>query len=165
MCGPAAVVLPIAAAAVSIGGQLFSGAAAHNQANYEAGIARQNAGLSEEQAHDSILNTQLEAQRRYREGGRLEGQQQAAMGANNIDLNYGSALDVQRDTKMITGEDVGQIYKAGYQRTRGYEMEAYNSRSQASAARAKGTAALISAGFGAASTALGAASQMSKGRK
>lgn len=163
MCGPAAVVpLMIASAAVTAMGQITSGIAAHNQANYEAGVAKQNAGFSEQQAQDSIQNTSLEAARRYREGGKLEGQQQTAMAANGIDLGFGSALDVQRDTKMITAEDVGQINKAGYQQTRGYEINAYNYRSQAAADRAKGSAALISTAFGVASTALGAASQISK---
>jgi len=162
MCLPLLPALAIASAVATAGGQIVAGTAAHNQAKYEAGLDEQNAKLSAQQANDANLNTNLEAQRRYREGGALAGRQQAAMAANGIDLGFGSAGQVQQDTKMITGEDVGQIYKQGAQRAKGFDIQAFNYKADASAQRAKASAATLSTVFGVAGTALGAASQISK---
>lgn len=165
MCVPIAIGLAIASAVATAGGQIVAGKAAHDQAKYAAGLDETNAKLSAAQANDANLNTNIEAQRRYREGGALAGRQTAAMAANGIDLGFGSAEQVQQDTKMITGEDVGQIYKAGAQRAKGFDIQSFNYKADASAQRAKASAATIGTIFGVASTALGAASQISSMKK
>ena len=167
MCLPAALAVPalIASTVVSSVGAVVSGIGQAQQANYQASVADQNRVLANNQARDSIDNTNLEAQRRYRALAQTQGNQQAAMAANGVDLNFGSALDVQRDTAMIGAEDASQIYKAGAERTKGYEINAFNFASQASAERAKASGAMIGGLFNAASTALGGASQISKMRK
>ncbi|MDB5707859.1 MAG: hypothetical protein JWN66_4975 [Sphingomonas bacterium] len=157
MCDP--VTLTIAATAVAIGGQVMSGIGQAQQYRYEAKIADQNAHLANEQAHDSIDNTNLEAQRRYRELSQTKGAQQAAMAANGLDLNFGSPVDIQKDTAMIGAEDLAQIYKSGFELTRSHEITAWNYKSQAAGKRAQATGALINAGFQAVGTALGGASQ------
>lgn len=165
MCGPLAVPLAIAATAMSAGGKLMEGAGQSAQFKYQASIDKTNASLAEGQARDSIANTNLEAQRRYRELSQTKGAQQAAMGANGVDLNFGSSVDVQRDTAMIGNEDVGQLYKAGHERTKGFEINAFNYNSQATANTAKSSSAMQGGIFGALSTALGGASQISGMRK
>jgi hypothetical protein len=160
MCGPVAAVLAVASAAVSAGGQIMSGIGQSQQYRYQANVAEQNKALAEGQAQDSILNTNLEAQRRYREASQMKGAQTAALAANGVDLNFGSAVDVQHDTSMIAAEDVAQIYKGGEARTKGYDISAYNYQAQANADRAKAKGAVTAGIFGAASTALGAASQV-----
>ncbi|MES1971780.1 MAG: hypothetical protein V4472_04920 [Pseudomonadota bacterium] len=159
MCAPVAVVLAAASTAISATGAVLGGIGAQQQANYQAGIADQNARLANEQARDSIDNTNLEAQRRYRDLAQTKGAQTAAMAANGVDLNFGSPAAIQKDTAMIGAEDIGQIYKAGNERTKGFEINAFNYRSEAAANRAKGSAALVQGIFGGLSTALGGASQ------
>ncbi len=158
MCGPAAA-LAIAAAAVTATGQVMNGIGQSQQDRYQAQVDDQNTKLANDQAHDSITDTNLEAQRRYRQLADAQGKQQAAMAANGVDLNFGSPVDLQQDTAMIGGEDVGQIYKTGYQRTHGYDIDAWNSRSQAAANRAKASGALTQGIFGGLSSALGGAKQ------
>lgn len=158
MCAPPAIAA--AATVVSMGGQFISGMSAASQARSQAVYADRNAALSEEQARTSIENTNIEAQRRYRDASQLEGRQTAAMAANGIDLSFGSALDVQRDSKMIASEDVGQIYQGGYQRTRGFEIDASNYRGEAAAQRNRAKGIMIGTAFQMASTALGGASQI-----
>jgi hypothetical protein len=160
MCPP---VLAIAAAAVTATGQVLNGIGQSQQFRYQAQIDDQNNKLANDQAYDSIANTNLEAQRRYRQLADEQGKQQAAMAANGVDLNFGSPADVQRDTAMIGGEDVGQIYKAGYQRTRGFDIDAWNSRSAAAANRAKASGALMQGIFSGLGSALGGASQLGGG--
>lgn len=162
MCDP--VSLTIATAAVTMGGQYVQGQAAYTNAKYEQAAATSNAALARDQAKQSIETTQKEAAQRYRAESQLEGQQQAAMGANGIDTTFGSAVSVQRDDKMIANEDVGNIYTAGRNRTTGYLMDAYNYRERAAAAHSAAKAAGWATAFGMASTALGAATQVSKMR-
>ena len=157
MCDP--VSLAVAATVVSTLGSVSAGIGQAQQYRYQAQIADQNARLANDQARDSIDNTNLEAQRRYRELAQMKGAQTAAMAANGVDLNFGSPVAIQKDTVMIGAEDVGQIYKGGNERTRGFDINAFNYRSQASANRAQASGALMKGIFEGLSTALGGASQ------
>ena len=163
MCDP--VTLMVAATVVTMAGQVTSGIGQANQYKYQASIDKQNAAISNAQARDSIENTNLEAQRRARELAQTKGAQEAAMGANGISLDFGSAVDVQKDTAMIGAEDAAQIYKAGNERTKGYEIHAFNYNASAAANKEKAKGAMTQAIFGAASTALGGASQIAGMKK
>lgn len=166
MCGPAlAAPLLIASTVLTAGSQIMSGIAQQGQANYAAGVANRNAGIAANQAKDAEANTQIEARRRYRESSQALGAQQAALAANGVDINFGTAVDLQRDSRMFAAEDVGQIYKAGSERAKGFDNEAWNYRAEARAQKAKGKGALIEGLFGAAGTALGGASQVAKMKK
>lgn len=160
MCDP--VTLTIAATAVAAGGQIMKGVGESQQYRYQANIDDQNAQLAAQQANDSNQNTNLEAQRRYRDASKVQGEQTAAMAANGLDLNFGSPVNVQQDSKMIANEDIAQIYKGGFERTRGFDINSWNYQSQAAAGRAKAKGAVMQGIFGAASTALGGASQVGK---
>ncbi|MEQ6413224.1 hypothetical protein ODX41_20165, partial [Salmonella enterica subsp. enterica serovar Enteritidis] len=107
MCEPTTALL-IASTAMSSIGAVTAGIGQAQHYRYQAQIADQNARLANEQARDSIENTNLEAQRRYRELAQMKGAQTAAMAANGVDLNFGSPVDIQKDTAMIGAEDVGQ---------------------------------------------------------
>lgn len=157
MCDP--VSLGIAATVVSTAGAVTSGIGQAQQSRYQAQIADQNARLANDQARDSIENTNLEAQRRYRALAQTKGAQTAAMAANGVDLNFGSPVDIQKDTAMVGAEDIAQIYKGGNERTRGFDINAFNYKSQAAANRAQASGALMKGIFDGVSTALGGASQ------
>ncbi|CAB4120768.1 hypothetical protein UFOVP5_5 [uncultured Caudovirales phage] len=160
MCDP--ISLTIAAAAVTAGGQIASGIGQAQQARYSATIADRNATLAADQGKRVEENTALEAQRRYRQSAQVLGGQQAAMAANGVDLNFGSAVDVSRDARMIAAEDVGQIYRQGSDQVKGLDIQGWNYRGEANAQRAKASGAIVNSVFSAASTALGGASQASK---
>lgn len=160
MCDPATMV--IAASAVAAASQVYSGFQQAGQARYAAGIADQNQRIAAQQAQDSENNTALEAQRRYRMLAQTKGAQEAALAANGVDLNFGTALDLQRDTAMIGAEDIGQIYKSGAERTRGLDIEGWNYGAEAKALRSKASGAIVGGFLNAAGTALGGASQVSK---
>lgn len=146
----------------SMAGQYVQGQGAYTTAKYQQSAADANAALASDQAKQQIDATKLEASRRYRQGAKLEGDQQAAMAANGIDTTFGSAVDVKRDTKMITGEDVGQIYKEGFNKTQGYLIDAYNERLKSGAAKSAASGAKWATGIGMLGTALGGASQINK---
>jgi hypothetical protein len=156
--------LTIAATAITAGSQIMAGIASANQANYAAEIADRNAKISAQQANDATENTKLEAQRRYRALAETKGRQQAAMAANGVDINFGTAVDIQRDTAMLGAEDIGQIYKAGNEQAVGFDREAWNNRAEASAQRSKAKNAKLLGFTQALGTVLGGASQVSKMR-
>lgn len=166
MCGPAlAVPMLIASTAVTAGASIMGGIAQSQQASYAANIAEQNRRIATTQANDAANNTALEAQRRYRQIGQTKGAQQAALAANGVDINFGTSVDLQRDTAMIGAEDIGQIYKAGNEKVVGLDREAWNYGAEASAQRAKGKGAIVQGILEAAGTALGGASQVAKMKK
>jgi hypothetical protein len=162
MCLPAAAAIPlaIAATAVTAGGQILNGVGQSQQLRYQARTDETNARMAEGQAKDSIENTNLEARQYLRQKSQLQGQQTAAMAANGVDLSFGSAADVQRDTNMIASEDLYQLYKGGNERTKGFEINAFNYRSRAAGERSQAKNAMTQAIFGAVGTALGGASQV-----
>jgi hypothetical protein len=163
MCDPVtATALMVASTAVAATGKVVEGVGQAQQFRYQATVDRENAKLANSQARDSIENTNLDARRRYRQLGQTKGAQTAAMAANGVDLTFGTPTDIARDTAMIGAEDISQIYKGGYERTRGFEINAFNFNSSAAGNRSKARGAEIGAAFGAASTALGGASQISR---
>jgi len=76
--------------------------------------------------------------------------------------DFGTPADTLADTEMLSREDTNRIYQQGNQRVRGYDIGASNYTAEASADRAKGSAALVSGLFSAGSTMLGGASQYKK---
>lgn len=160
MCDPVTISLAAAAAAaVSMVGTGFTALQASQQSKYQAKVADRNADLANEAAQQEQSNTRQEALAFYRKQAALKGQQRAAMSANGIDVNFGSAADVQADTEMLGREDARRLYDQGAQRSRGFEIEASNFGGEANAQRSAATGALIGGAFDMAGTALSAAKQ------
>lgn len=156
MCPPALV---IAATAVAAIGTAMSTMQAAKSATYQSRIAERNSQLSNEAARTEQENTRTEALRRYREIGALKGQQRTALAGNNVDLDYGNAALIQDDAEMMGREDVRHIYNQGFQRSRGFEIEAANYRGQSQAQRQARTGAIISGVTQIGTTVLGGAQQ------
>lgn len=152
MCGPA---LPLIAAGVMAAGQLVGGVMAMKQGAYEAKVARANSKLEGERAANEITRGMEERRSLSRKYSQIEGQQRAAMAANGIDAEFGSGADLLGDTAMLYREDMGLALDNNAAAVRGIDISASNYRQQAVAAKQRGGAAMIGAGFGAASTILG----------
>ena len=161
MCDPVSA-LAITAAVVSATGSVYGGLAANQQGKYEQRVADANAKLAASQANDAAERGALEARNYQRRVAHTQGRQQAAMAANGIDTNFGSALDVQRDTAMIAREDAQTIYDNAGNEIQGFDISANNYRAQGAAARARGSAAKTAGFIEAGSTLLGGASQFGR---
>jgi hypothetical protein len=164
MCLPvaAAPILAVAAGVMQGAGQLYQGAAAKSQSKYDAQVAKQNAGLEIEAAHQSVQQGQDESRDFWRDVSATKGQQVAAMAANGIDVGYGSAARAQDDTSQVARERASTLYRNIGERTRGHYINAQNYVQEAKAAKSRGQAAMTEGIFGAASSILGAASQYGK---
>lgn len=160
MCAPPAVAL--IAAGVAAAGSMASGLSQAGQLRQQANIAQRNAQEANQRAIDAIQRGQMERVQLDRRYSQIQGQQQAAMAANGIDLGFGSALAVSRDTQMLRNEDAATLYRNQSNALHGIDIEVSNYRAEAAAKRQAATGAIVSAGFGAASSILGGASQFSR---
>jgi len=159
MCLPLAPALAIASGAMSAAGSIVGGMQANAQGKYEAKLAKRNSEMEVEAYQEERGIAQDEARDFWRRVGAVKGQQTAAMAANNIDVNYGTAVNIAEDTQMQADEEFRNLTRNQQQRQRGHLINASNFTEEAKAARARGKAALVGSIFSAGSSLLGSASQ------
>jgi hypothetical protein len=100
---PVAGSLGIAGAGIGALGSIFGGFATASAANYQAQIARNNAIVANYNATNAALAGQTTAQAVSLKAAAQGGQIKASQAANNIDVNTGSAVAVQKSQRE-TGE-------------------------------------------------------------
>ena len=153
MCDP--VTLTIAATAVAAIGSTVSGLMTAQQERYKARVAAENSRRESARAADAIdkgAEEQRNLGRRYAQQG---GAQRAALAANGVDVSFGSAADIQNDTRDFYAEDRATLDRnTGYE-VKGIDISAANYTAQAQAARSAATGALVSTAFDVGSTVLG----------
>lgn len=112
--------------------------AAYDQAN----LIDFNAHIADLQAEDAAQRGQLEEQR-FRQGVALTvGSTRAGFAAQGVDVNVGSAVDVQAD-QVFRGElDAHAIETNAAREAWGYKVQAYDLRKQAEIRRKEGDYAL-----------------------
>lgn len=160
LCEPTTLLLvgtAVAAAGTAVGGLMTA-----QQQRYSAKVADANAKISSQQAADAIQRGKLEEQKSYRRTADLAGKQRAAMAANGIETDFGSALRTQADTAAIGAEEAALVRENAMREAKGYDMEAGNYRSTAKAGRMAATGTIVKAAFDTGSTILGGAQQYGK---
>lgn len=159
ICGPPA--LAAAAAGMAAIGTMASGLSSAANYRYQAKVADANVKITNQQTLDAIQRGTIDRQQLDRKYADLQGQQQATMAANGIELAFGSAGQVASDTATVRNEDASALYRNQANEIRGHDINASNYRGEAQAKRQQARGAIVSAAFGAAATALGGASQYS----
>lgn len=117
------------------------------------GIYDQNAIFAERQAQDAEQRGELDAGRMRRKTEQVIGAQRTSLAAQGVDVNRGSALDVQADAAYL-GELDAQTIKNNAAK------EAWGYRVQASDYRARGKTAKREGEFGAFNTILTSAGEV-----
>lgn len=129
------------------------------QGDYSAGIDEQNAGLADRAAQDAIERGAL-AENRTRQGTRRAiSSQRAALAASGVDINDGSAADLQGDTAYNGELDAITQRNNARREAFGYQVEAVNMRQRAALTRQATANAASSARMAGYSTLLTAAGQ------
>lgn len=137
------------AAAIGAVGSIMQGVAANNAAKAQAAIAERNAQIAELQARDSIERGGHEELRLRRQMAIHQGTQRALLAAGGVEVDSGSALDVQ-DASMREGEqDAAAIRFNAAREGWGHQVQAVNYRSEAAVARSAGRNALFGGILGA----------------
>jgi len=157
MCEP--VTLAIAGTALAVAGSAVSGYMGVQQAKGEAKIARRNATMKSAEAADAISRRDEDNQTLARKYAAIRGSQTAAMAANGVDVDFGSAGGTLQDTGMFYGEDAARLNDNADNEIRGIDISASNYRAQADAARSKATGIAVGTAFDMGSTILGGVGQ------
>ena len=158
------VTLAIIGTAVSAIGTGVTAIQAYSQQKYQQKVAENNAKLEDAAAHDALDRGKQQVQKQQRQLSQEMGAQRAALAANGIDVNFGSAAAFRGDTAMLGQEDAQTIRENNIREVQGFERQAGNYRSQAAASGQAATGALASGAFGVANTLLGGAERVSKMR-
>lgn len=140
-----ALVTALAGAGTQAYGQWRQGRAAREQgeagraaAESQAALADYNAAVADLQARDA-LERGMEEEGRFRSRVRvLVGSQRAGFAAGNIDVGYGSAVDVQEDAAFLGELDALTIRTNAGREAWGYKVEAEDLRQRADIARREG---------------------------
>ena len=124
--------LATALTAVSAGASLYqgyaSGQSAMAQADAQADALERNSDISRAQGHDAIERGGMEELRLRRQLANLRANQRTQAAASGIDINSGSALDVQ-NASISEGEFDAEAVRFNAARAKwGYDTQANNAR-------------------------------------
>lgn len=101
MCDPVTATLAI--------GMVMQGVASYEQGQYQKGVARYNARNAENEATRTRNKGTQEEMKQRRQTAELISKQRAQLGANNIALDSGSALQLQTDAALLGEVDALRI--------------------------------------------------------
>ena len=148
--GAAAPIAIIAATVISTAMQAMSqiqaGQAAAAQADYQAGVARNNQILAERAAKDALERGKIAEHRQQMATQQLIGRQRAVLASSGVKTDVGSALDITVDTAGIGELDALTIRSNAEREALGFRTQGMNFQAEAGLAKARGASAL-SAGY------------------
>lgn len=141
MCEP--TTLAIASLALTGVSGVYQASAARAAGRYEQQVAERNATIAEQQAEQAKQIGNIEEERQLRRVRAALGTQRAALAANGLDVNSGSALDLQAETAGFGAADALNLRSNALRQAWGFQVEATNMRNAGRAARAQGRNAAI----------------------
>lgn len=125
------------AALIGAGGLTAYGQQQSGRANQR--LANQNGELAEAQAEDALVRGEQDATRRRIKTESQIGSQRARLAAQGVDVNVGSAAEVQAETAALSELDVVTIRNNAAREAWGYRTQASDYRARGQIARMEGT--------------------------
>nr|WP_238919400.1 hypothetical protein [Achromobacter xylosoxidans] len=129
-------------------GAANSAKAQQNNLDYQAQVSANNAQIAEWQAQDAIRSGQLEEQNSRLKYAALKGTQRAALAANGVAVDEGSAVDILTTTDYLNETDANTIRTNAARTAWGYRTQATNYSDNAQALRAGANATSPSSAAG-----------------
>lgn len=160
--GVALPILGIASGAASAVGKIMEGNARSESDLYASQVAANNAKTAAQNAAWTIESGDIASGNESRKTAALIGHQKAAQGANNIDVNSGSAVDVRSSTAALGMLDALTIRSDAARRAYGYQVQQQNFETEAAAKRASAKYAKTAGWLGAGGSLLSTASTVGK---
>lgn len=117
---------------------LFNAAASYEQGKYLDDVAKVNAGISSRAANDAIKRGEVEADEQRKTTQQVIGAQRTGFAAGNIDVNTGSAGQVQNDAAALGELDALTIINNAEREAYGYRVQAMDQRQQGKLAKWQG---------------------------
>lgn len=129
--------IPYVVASAQVGSGFFSAGSIRRQGGMEALQNRFNAEMAGITAEDVLRRGEKEAGRVRRAGKAVRGDQRAAYAAQGIEVDSGSAADIQEETGILNEEDVRTVRNNAWREAFGYKTQAADYRLAASYAKYK----------------------------
>ena len=136
--GPLMAALPligtvagVAGTAISAVGTMEAAQAQSANASYQAQVARNNAQIAQENSAMAINAGETQAAAQGEKARAQVGGIIAAQGANNVDVNSGSAADVRTSSKELANVDTRTIMSNAAKQSFGYQVAASSDTAQA----------------------------------
>lgn len=138
----------VAGGVTSAFGSYISATGQRANLNAQARIAEANARISELGAQAELRDGQQRVAALTMRAGQLKSAQRAAIGANGIDMDVGSAAEVQQSGDVMKEMDRATLETQAARAAFGQRMQATNQRSQAAMSRANASAINPAMAFG-----------------
>lgn len=106
--------------------------------NYSSSVYNQNATLADQQAADAITRGDTAASRQEQATSGLIGAERTGYAGQGVDVNSGSAADVQTDSARLGALDALTIRNNARREAFGYGVQAAQDRTQGAFAKASG---------------------------
>lgn len=136
-------------------------AAQKSQADYNAAVSRVRAQIDTQNAEYSRQEGELQAQRYGLQAGQRMGQIKAAQASSGLDVNSGSAAQVQASQRTITGIDLDTIRSNAAKTAYNYDVQSSFDTAQAGLYTMVGQDATAAGAINIGSTILGTAGSVS----
>jgi hypothetical protein len=144
--------------ALTAGGTLESGFASSHAADYAAQVAANNAIIARQNAKFSLESGEAQAAATSLKGASQSGRIKSAQAASGVDVNTGSAVDVQASQRELNKLDTETTLHKGQLAAYGYRTQATNYDAEAALKRGEASQDITGAEIGAAGSLIGGAS-------
>lgn len=142
-------------------GSIFQGQSQQQMYNYQAGVARLNQQIAEQNAVYAEQVGEQQATQAGLQGAQRLGQIKVAQASSGLDIRSGSAAQVQQSQKLVTAMDLATIRSNAAKTAYNYRVTGVQYGAQAGLDTVSGQNAMTSGFIGASSSILGAASSVS----
>lgn len=161
MCfATAALVAGVAGAATTAYGSYQAGNAASSAAAYQAQVAQNNAKIADQNAQYTIAAGQVKAATQSLKGAAAGGKLKAAQAAGGVDVNSGSAVDVQQSQREQEKLDTETVMSNAELQAYGYRTASTSFTAEAGLDEMKADQAKTAGEIGAAGSLLSNASSL-----
>lgn len=128
----------MATSAITAGAALYGAYAQNEAGRQQQKIANRNAELLDASAADAIQRGEEQARQVKRQARSLRGRQRAAAAGGGVDVNSGTALDLQEETTALGEIDAATLRKNAFREAWGIRMQASNQREAGAFAKRTG---------------------------
>lgn len=132
-------VASVAGAGITALGAINQGNAAGDAAAFQAQVARNNAAIAEQDARRQEVVAAQQAQNKSLESAARLSRVKAAQAASGVDVNTGSAVDVQAGTRMLGQLDAETVLSNEMLKAYGYRSRASSFLAQSALDEARGS--------------------------
>lgn len=160
MCPGTLAIAGLVGAGASAGGTLLSGIATGNAASYQAAVAQNNAIIATQNATYATEAGQTQAANTSLAGAATSGTVKAGQAANNVDVNSGSAVNVQQSQREANVLNTETVLNNAELSAYGYRSQATGYTATAGLEQYEASVAPIAAGVGAGGNLLSNASSV-----